>query len=154
MLKKELRSKTIKRRVIEIVLFVSCMIIVILSLVWREQGKVVETVWGMQLISYSRTYLVIPAACGFFISIMSLITFVIDVLYCGTKTAETQNDSILIYTGLLCRSLYISEEKADTLLGKSYLEGKLSDGVRLTASYQFFNSFHLTFSDNRTPIDL
>ena len=154
MLKKELRSKTIKRRVIEIVLFVSCMIIVILSLVWREQGKVVETVWGMQLISYSRTYLVIPAACGVVISIMSLITFVIDVLYCGTKTAETQNDSILIYTGLLCRSLYINEEKADTLLGKSYLEGKLSDGVRLTASYQFFNSFHLTFSDNRTPIDL
>lgn len=157
-LEKDLKKKIIVRRVIEVVLLVCFLTMGIVCMNLREQSKVVEIIgegiFTYESITYTKNYLITPTIIGIFTSFMLIIAIICDFIYCGIKTTKSNNDEIMLYTGFLSRTLYINGKKTDVLYtGRTYLECVLPDGVRMTASYQFFNSFHLTFSDNRQPID-
>lgn len=154
----KLRQKMIHRRIIEALIGVVFLIIGIVCAVLLEKSKMVETIgvgWlNYEKIYYTKQYLNVPKIIGFGGFVMSCGTIFIDFIKGGIDSVQTNSDRIIIYKGFVAHILYINEKEADRLfVGRSYLKGKLSDGVTVTASYQFFNSYHLTFSDNRSEID-
>lgn len=155
---KELNKKTKCRRLIEGVLLavfaLLCIIFTILYVNSMTVEKIGEDIFSYETVSYNYnfTYGIGIGAVG---SIVLFIYLFTDFLLCGVSTGNAGKDTVVVYKGIWRIFLYVNGELLDdTIFGRTYLEGKTKDGVRITASHGFFNSYHVTFSDNRPPIDL
>lgn len=118
-----------------------------------------ETDYGVlgTLTSVSYNYDLLPGLIGGWIVLFYCILFLV-ISFCNfkIKTVSLNHNDILLYCGFSTVKLYINGEVQDELFGrfnKHYLEGKLKDGTRVTATYSVWG-FHLSFSNNIEPIDL
>ena len=96
---------------------------------------------------------IVVAIISIFAFVMTLIIFGLDLLFTRIYSIDIDGEMIIIYNNLLIWKLIVDGEESDSTFMKSYMETKLKSGLNLTASYQFFASFHISLSDGRT-IDL
>ncbi|NLD26559.1 MAG: hypothetical protein GX661_04280 [Acholeplasmataceae bacterium] len=153
-----LNRNTRRRRIIEATILAFFFTLGLTFTILYQNSKVVKTIgdfiFQYEIVEYNYAYMygIIPGWFGCFITTTFLL---IDLIFCGIKSTKSNEDMIVIYRNLYSYRLYINGELKDKISwARTYLEAKMSDGSRVVASFQVFNSFHLTFSDNRNPIDL
>ena len=146
------------RRIIEAVLTVSSLLLIIVFYSLQMSSKVVETIGVPPLFTYESvrytnnyTWPIIISSVFFAVAVSFLL---VDLIFSKVYYVEIDSEDVVIYNNLLFYKLLIGGEKKDSTFGKSYLEAVMKSGIKITASYQFFCSFHITFSDNRPAIDL
>ena len=133
----KLKKKRNIRRIIEIgiaAIFLTCGIV---SKIIKEEPS---------------NYIVV-AIISIFAFVMTLIIFGLDLLFTRIYSIDIDGEMIIIYNNLLIWKLIVNGEERDSTFMKSYMETKLKSGLKLTASSQFFASFHISLSDGRT-VDL
>ena len=96
---------------------------------------------------------IVVAIISIFAFVMTLIIFGLDLLFTRIYSIDIDGEMIIIYNNLLIWKLIVNGEESDSTFMKSYMETKLKSGLKLTASSQFFASFHISLSDGRT-VDL
>ena len=96
---------------------------------------------------------IVVAIISIFAFVMTLIIFGLDLLFTRIYSIDIDGEMIIIYNNLLIWKLIVNGEERDSTFMKSYMEAKLKSGINLTASSQFFASFHISLSDGRT-VDL
>lgn len=96
---------------------------------------------------------IVVAIISIFAFVMTLIIFGLDLLFTRIYSIDIDGEMIIIYNNLLIWKLIVNGEERDSTFMKSYMETKLKSGLKLTASSQFFASFHISLSDGRT-VDL
>ena len=133
----KLKKKRNIRRIIEIgiaAIFLTCGIV---SKIIKEEPS---------------NYIVV-AIISIFAFVMTLIIFGLDLLFTRIYSIDIDGEMIIIYNNLFIWKLIVNGEERDSTFMKSYMETKLKSGLKLTASSQFFASFHISLSDGRT-VDL
>ena len=155
-LEQELRARIKKRRMIEAVLSLVCLIILIVFAVLYEQSKVVEEIeWGPithQSVTYNTDFLwgIMVGACGFVISIIFLIA---DCIFSKLIIFEVKGDYITFYRGMVHTNLYVNGEQKDGITYGYYLEATLSDRTKINVALGKWSA-HITFSDGHPSIDV
>ena len=154
----KLKRKRLIRRIVEGAIAFISLIILFSFIDLKENSKVVFTVevtpfLSYDAIKYTNDYSVeiMDSAMAFAISISLLLG---DFIATRIYYREIDGEDIIIYNGLGLIKLLVNGEEKDAMFFKGYLEAKLKSGVSMIVSPQFFMSYHITFSDNRPPIDL
>ncbi len=154
---RSLKKKQLIRRIIEAIIALISIVSIIVFRILRENSKIVETIgappFAYESVSYTHNYTWATLISVLFFAIA--VSFLLaDILFSRVYYRKVDEDDMIIYRGLGLFKLFINGIEKDSTFGKSYLEATLKNGVKITASYQFFCSFHITFSDNRPSIDL
>lgn len=145
------------RRIIVAIICVTSLLFIVVFYSLKMNSRVVETI-GTPPLSYESvrytnnyTWPIIISSVIFAVAISFLIA---DLIFSRVYHVIIDNEDVVIYNNLLFYKLLVDGEEKDSTFGKSYLETVMKNGIRITASYQFFCSFHITFSDNRHAIDI
>ena len=151
-----IKKKRMLRRIIEISIAIIFLALAIVFTIIRYSNRsVIES--GTPLLPnevvYPNNYLGLIMA-SYMISGYTVLVFICDVIIARIYNLELDGEEVVIYANLLVWKLVVNGELVDSTFGKTFLEAKLKNGVKLTASRQIFLSFHLTFSDGRKEIDL
>ncbi|MFA6796743.1 MAG: hypothetical protein WCR63_04165 [Bacilli bacterium] len=125
-----------------------------------ENSKIVtETDYGILGIITTTTYnydFIIGIVLGWALAFWCALIFVISFSLFKTKRVSVGNDDIVLYGGFIKCEMYINDTFQDmiaTRFNKGYLEGKLSDGSKVTGSVSW-HGYHLSFSNGHEAIDL
>lgn len=90
-----------------------------------------------------------------FFCITTFVLFIYDLISQSVKQANSNGDDIIIYRGIFTVKLYVNNELIGTFYTRrSYVEGQIRNGVKITCMQSYFNTYHIVFSDNRNSIDL
>lgn len=154
----KLRKKSQIRRVIEALIFVVLLVVTLIFTYLYQESRTVrligDFIFQYEEVEYNSNYAICAALFGIS-AFCAFMTFLVDIIGCRVLVTESKGDQIIITINPFGYKLYINENLNDAFIwGRTFLEGTLSDGVKMVASAQFFQSFHLTFSDNRDSIDL
>ena len=134
---KAIRRKIVIRRIIELILFFVSITVIVILIIIQNASEIF--------------YKYIPLAITAGLSLGALVN---NLFCCKIYYVDIDGDFVVIFRELLFWKLMINETIVDKAIDRSYLEGNLSDGTRIVASYKFINSFHVTFSDNRPSFDM
>ena len=155
---RRLKIRRTLRRSIEGAVAALSLTALIIFHVLKEKGKVVTTIDVTPFLSYDRITYTKDYAVGILISGLIFAFFAILLLadFVLTRIYYTQIDGqdVIVYNGLGLIKLLVDGVEKDAMFFKGYMETKLKSGVTMVVSPQFFMSYHITFSDNRPPIDL
>lgn len=92
---------------------------------------------------------------SFLFSLTTFILVIYDFISNIVKQANSNGDDIIIYRGVFTVKLYVNNEIIETFYTRrSYVEGQIRSGVKITCMQSYFNTYNIMFSDNRNPIDL
>lgn len=149
--------------IIRIVWIVICVVFLISAIIFTklyDDSKVVievdPTIFGRLTITRYDTDLMPGMTYSWFGFFFSLVLFIIYIPFIKIKTTSLNHNYILLYRGFITVKLYINGKFQDELFtrfNKNYLEGKMLDGTRVTASLSYWG-FHLTFSSSNESLDL
>lgn len=140
----ELKNKIKKRKIIEAIIFVISIIIFIISLYFLK--KVNVDILPLLLLIF---------IISLYFSLTTFILIIYELISKSIKQANSNGDDIIIYRGCFTIKLYVNNELIGTFYTKrSYVEGQIRNGVKITCMQSYFNTYHIVFSDNRNPIDL
>ena len=139
-----LKNKVKKRKIIEVIIFIISTILFIFSSYFIKKVNV------------DLLHLIIFVLfISIFFSITTFVLFIYDLISQSIKQANSNGDDIIIYRGVFTVKLYVNNELIGTFYTRrSYVEGQIRDGVKITCIQSYFNTYHIVFSDNRNPIDL
>ncbi len=151
-----IKKKRMLRRIIEIsIAIIFLALAIVFTIIRYNNGTVIDS--GTPLLPnevvYPNNYLGLIMA-SYAISGYMFLVFICDIIFTRIYNLEVDGEEVIIYANLLVWKLVVNGELVDSTFGKTFLEAKLKNGVKLTASRQIFLSFHLTFSDGRKEIDL
>lgn len=122
----------------------------------QNSKAVAETgIPGVQTTTYNPDYIT-GVIVGWVGAFWCTLLFLFSVIFLRTKAISVGNDEIMVYSGFIKNELYVNGEFCDkiaTRFNKGYLEGKLSDGSKVTASVSW-HGYHLSFSGGHEAIDL
>ena len=140
----ELKNKVKKRKIIEVIIFIISIILFIISSYFLKKVNV-------DLLHL----IVFVLFISIFFCITSFVLFIYDLISQSVKQANSNGDDIIIYRGIFTVKLYVNNELIGTFYTKrSYVEGQIRNGVKITCMQSYFNTYHIVFSDNRNSIDL
>ncbi len=140
----ELKNKVKKRKIIEVIIFIISIILFIISSYFLKKVNV-------DLLHL----IVFVLFISIFFCITTFVLFIYDLISQSVKQANSNGDDIIIYRGIFTVKLYVNNELIGTFYTKrSYVEGQIRNGVKITCMQSYFNTYHIVFSDNRNPIDL
>ena len=140
----ELKNKVKKRKIIEVIIFIISIILFIISSYFLKKVNV-------DLLHL----IVFVLFISIFFCITSFVLFIYDLISQSVKQANSNGDDIIIYRGCFTVKLYVNNELIGTFYTKrSYVEGQIRNGVKITCMQSYFNTYHIVFSDNRNSIDL
>ena len=140
----ELKNKVKKRKIIEVIIFIISIILFIISSYFLKKVNV-------DLLHL----IVFVLFISIFFCITTFVLFIYDLISQSVKQANSNGDDIIIYRGCFTVKLYVNNELIGTFYTKrSYVEGQIRNGVKITCMQSYFNTYHIVFSDNRNPIDL
>ncbi len=155
----KLKKKTVIRRVAYALCGAVFLVVGIVFSVLYAESREVENLGGFivsyQTVTYNNNY--IPGiVIGWTLFAAIAVSLACDFLFCGVLEGQSGNISVAVYRGLFGVQLYLNGKLADSIIVPvlyTYLEG-CAGGVRVTASKEWFSSYHVTFSDGRTPVDI
>lgn len=140
----ELKNKVKKRKIIEVIIFIVSIILSIISLYFLK--KVNVDILPLLLLIF---------IISLYFSLTTFILIIFELIFQSIKQANSNGDDIIIYRGCFTIKLYVNNELIGTFYTKrSYVEGQIRNGVKITCMQSYFNTYHIVFSDNRNPIDL
>ena len=140
----ELKNKVKKRKIIEVIIFIISIILFIISSYFLKKVNV-------DLLHL----IVFVLFISIFFCITTFVLFIYDLISQSIKQANSNGDDIIIYRGCFTVKLYVNNELIGTFYTKrSYVEGQIRNGVKITCMQSYFNTYHIVFSDNRNSIDL
>lgn len=140
----ELKNKVKKRKIIEVIIFIISIILFIISSYFLKKVNV-------DLLHL----IVFVLFISIFFCITTFVLFIYDLISQSIKQANSNGDDIIIYRGCFTVKLYVNNELIGTFYTKrSYVEGQIRNGVKITCMQSYFNTYHIIFSDNRNSIDL
>ncbi len=140
----ELKNKVKKRKIIEVIIFIISIILFIISSYFLKKVNV-------DLLHL----IVFVLFISIFFCITTFVLFIYDLISQSVKQANSNGDDIIIYRGIFTVKLYVNNELIGTFYTKrSYVEGQIRNGVKITCMQSYFNTYHIVFSDNRNSIDL
>lgn len=153
-----LKKKRTKRRIIETILTVLSLVAVIVFTTLKQSTKHVTKIVVSQYLSYDR----FSYSADYDIAIMitglifafCIAILISDLLVSRVYYKQIDGQDVIVYNGLGFVRLLVDGKEVDVMFMKGYAQTKLKSGVTIVVSPQFFMSYHLTFSDNRDPIDL
>ena len=153
-----LKKKRNIRRIVETALAVLSLTALIVFSVLKEKGKVVSAVGVTPFFSYDTVEYTDDYDVGLMVSSLifafSFSALIADFACARIRYIKIDGEDVIIYNAIGSHRLLVNGEERDCTLGKAYLETKVKSGVSVVAAPQFFQSFHVTFSDGREPIDL
>lgn len=140
----ELKNKVKKRKIIEVIIFIISIILFIISSYFLKKVNV-------DLLHL----IVFVLFISIFFCITTFVLFIYDLISQSVKQANSNGDDIIIYRGIFTVKLYVNNELIGTFYTRrSYVEGQIRNGVKITCMQSYFNTYHIVFSDNRNSIDL
>ncbi len=140
----ELKNKVKKRKIIEVIIFIISIILFIISSYFLKKVNV-------DLLHL----IVFVLFISIFFCITTFVLFIYELIFQSIKQANSNGDDIIIYRGCFTVKLYVNNELIGTFYTKrSYVEGQIRNGVKITCMQSYFNTYHIVFSDNRNSIDL